>query len=142
MKKLNKQQKETIKKSIFTILHVIGYICIGITLLTSIMIGVNSCQPKQVNAIELPNNNLIYKANDSYDYGYDDLYNINDNGTITIDSGDVYYFNNDSYINVGGGTDLLFNKTVDCQVFNSSSSTGVRFNQIDRIYYCQQNHYQ
>ena len=100
MKKLNKSQKEQIKKSIFTVLHVLGYISIGLVALFGILLGVNSCKPKtEVNSYE----SLSLDVNDKRLYTGNDLSKLSNYNTldqaITIKANSVYLFNGNASYN-------------------------------------------
>ena len=74
MKKLNKQQKELIKKNIFKVLHIIGYICTAITIITAIAIGVNSCNnDDSQNTYVSLNEKSINRSVDYNELGYSKL---------------------------------------------------------------------
>lgn len=96
---MKKQQKEKIKKGLLTSLHILGYVCIGLTLITGIMVGVTQCNKETNFQIDSLDRNLIKRANDSYSADY--LRNYNSTSQTRIYANDVYIVN--PYSNVAHG---------------------------------------
>ena len=155
MKKLNKSQKQKLKNNIFKVLHVLGYISIGLLVVIFTIVGVQNCHPKTQDSevsLKVPS----YNANDERrsdegtlyipwangyrtrsTYNYDSFYNINSDGSIINLQYSIYHVDKQSIMDVtdsecffyDSNNDLTFSQV---RVLRFDSSTGAYDNSYNR----------